>query len=229
MCSIDDGEVARQVRAILPKGVDSALELVGTPTLPDTLRATRVDEVVCFTGMLSSQWTVRDFYPIDYIPRGVRLTAYGGDASDLPPKVLQDFLDAVAAGDAVVPIDHVYRIDQKDQANPPIPERRAVAPPGRRRRPCAAAVAAPHGSPGTSPDPPPVRRQERTAARAGPCCCRCRAARPRGQAPFGRPTPPGAASGVAQDSGHGAMGWPGQAGHRRRAGAAARRCSPAGR
>jgi NADPH:quinone reductase-like Zn-dependent oxidoreductase len=33
---IDDGEVAAQVRAILPEGVDTALELIGTPTLPDT-------------------------------------------------------------------------------------------------------------------------------------------------------------------------------------------------
>ena len=74
-----------QVRATcLESGVDAALELVGTPTLPDTLRATRVHGTVCFTGMLSNQWTVPDFYPIDYIPRGVRLTAYGGDSSDLP-------------------------------------------------------------------------------------------------------------------------------------------------
>jgi NADPH:quinone reductase-like Zn-dependent oxidoreductase len=41
---IDDGHVARQVRDIIPDGVDTALELVGTPTLPDTLRATRVHE-----------------------------------------------------------------------------------------------------------------------------------------------------------------------------------------
>ncbi len=93
---IDDGRIAEQVRDILPDGVDAALELVGTPTLPDTLAATRVHGVVCFTGMLSNQWTVPDFYPIDYIPRGVRLTAYSGGARDLPAKVLQDFLDAVA-------------------------------------------------------------------------------------------------------------------------------------
>src|SRR5450755_3514686 len=37
---IDDGEIAAQVRTILPDGVNTALELVGTPTLPDTLRAT---------------------------------------------------------------------------------------------------------------------------------------------------------------------------------------------
>ena len=114
---IDDGEVAPRVRQILPEGVDDALELIGTPTLPDTLRATRVHGVVCFTGMLSNQWTVRDFYPIDYLPRGVRLAAYGGDASDLPPEVLQQFLDDVAAGAAVVPVGHVYGFDDIVEAH----------------------------------------------------------------------------------------------------------------
>lgn len=114
---VDDGNVASEVRALLPDGVDTALELIGTPTLPDTLRATRVHGVVCFTGMLSNQWTVRDFYPIEYLPRGVRLTAYGGDASDLPASVLQGFLDAVAAGDAIVPIHRTYRLDDIAEAH----------------------------------------------------------------------------------------------------------------
>src|SRR3954464_2193115 len=108
---IDDGNVTRHVREILPAGVDTALELVGTPTLPDTLQATRQHGVVCFTGMLSNVWTVPDFYPIEYLPRGVRLTAYHGEAEDLPQPVLQEFLDAVAAGEAVVPIDAVYGFD----------------------------------------------------------------------------------------------------------------------
>jgi NADPH:quinone reductase len=114
---IDDGGVADQVRAIRPDGVDTALELVGTPTLPDTLRSVRVHGVVCFTGMLSNEWTVRDFYPIDYLPRGVRLSAYHGDAGDLPPAVLQDFLDAVAAGSAPVPIARVYDFAQIAEAH----------------------------------------------------------------------------------------------------------------
>ena len=75
--------------------------------------------------MLSNQWTVRDFYPIDYIPRGVRLTAYGGDASDLPPEALQDFLDSIAAGAAVVPIDHVYNFNQIVEAHAAIEAGRA--------------------------------------------------------------------------------------------------------
>jgi NADPH:quinone reductase len=114
---IDDGRIADRVRDILPSGVDTALELVGTPTLPDTLAATRLHGVVCFTGMLSNEWTVRDFYPIDYIPRGVRLTAYTGEATDLQTEILQDFLDAVAAGEAIVPVHRVYHLDETREAH----------------------------------------------------------------------------------------------------------------
>ena len=36
---------------------------------------------------------------------------------DLPPPVLQDFLDAVAAGAAAVPVGHVYRFEQIVEAH----------------------------------------------------------------------------------------------------------------
>jgi len=114
---VDDGVVADRVRAIVPEGVHAALELIGTPTLPDTLAATRVHGVVCFTGMLSNQWIVKDFYPIEYLPFGVRLTAYGGDATDLPAGVLGEFLDAVAAGQVTVPIHRRYAMDEIAQAH----------------------------------------------------------------------------------------------------------------
>jgi NADPH2:quinone reductase len=114
---IDDGDVAAQVRAIAPNGVDTALELVGTPTLPDTLRCVRVHGVVCFTGMLSNEWIVRDFYPIGYLPRGVRLTGYSGEAGDLPAAVLQGYLDEVASGQAQVPLDRAYAFDEIVEAH----------------------------------------------------------------------------------------------------------------
>lgn len=104
----DDGEVAERVRELVPGGVDAAIELVGTNVLHDTLLATRPGGVVCFTGMLSNEWIVPDFYPIGFIPNGVRLTAYGGEASDLPAAVLQRYLDDVAAGKLTVPVDRVY-------------------------------------------------------------------------------------------------------------------------
>jgi NADPH:quinone reductase len=47
----------------------------------------KVHGTVSFAGMLSNDWIVKDFYPIEYLPKGVRLTAYGGEADDLPPAV----------------------------------------------------------------------------------------------------------------------------------------------
>jgi NADPH:quinone reductase-like Zn-dependent oxidoreductase len=123
---VDDDNVAAQARAIVPHGVEAALELVGTNSLPDTLRATAVHGVVCFTGMVSNQWTVADFYPIEYIPSGVRLTAYGGDAADLPADVLQAYLDAVAAGRLTVPIHRTYALEEIAQAHADMEDGRAT-------------------------------------------------------------------------------------------------------
>jgi len=109
---IDDGEVAPRVRELFPAGVDGAIELVGVNVMRDTLRAVRTGGTVCFTGMLSDQWTIPEFYPMDWLPNGVRLTAYSGEATDLTAATLQDFLDDVAAGDATVPIGRVYRLDE---------------------------------------------------------------------------------------------------------------------
>ena len=67
--------------------------------------------------MLSNEWTVRDFYPIDYLPAGVRLTAYSGGAADLPTDVLQAYLDAVAAGRLTVPVDRTYALEEIAQAH----------------------------------------------------------------------------------------------------------------
>ena len=114
---IDDGQIARHVHDILPGGVDTALELVEAPTLPDTLRAARVHG-----GGLLHRDAVQlvdraRLLPIEYIPRGVRLTSYGGDATDLPAHVLQEYLDSVEAGQAVIPIDHFYTFDQIVEAH----------------------------------------------------------------------------------------------------------------
>ena len=114
---IDDGEIAGAVREIVPGGVDGAVELVGTETLRDTLRAARVHGTVSFTGMLADVWTVPEWYPMDFLPSGVRLTAYSGGTADLPSEVLQEFLDAVAAGEARVPIGRTYRLDEIVQAH----------------------------------------------------------------------------------------------------------------
>lgn len=114
---VDSGDIHPAVREVVDGGVDVALELVGTNTLHDTVLSVRRGGTVCFTGMLSDQWTVRDFYPIDFLPNAVRLSAYSGEASDLPSEVLQGFLDDVAAGTATVPVARVYALDEIVQAH----------------------------------------------------------------------------------------------------------------
>jgi NADPH:quinone reductase len=114
---VDDGNVAEKVREILPDGVHAALELVGTNVLPDTLKATAIHGTVCFTGMLSDNWTIPDFYPMDYIPNGVRLTAYGGESSDLPADAFQRYVDLVAAGKLPIRIDRIFTMEQIGEAH----------------------------------------------------------------------------------------------------------------
>jgi NADPH:quinone reductase-like Zn-dependent oxidoreductase len=108
----DDGAIAAHVHELARDGVDATLELVGTPTLRDSLAATRVHGVVCGAGYLSNEWIVPGFYPTGFLPNGVHLTGYSGDASDLPQAVLQEFLDAVSAGDATVPLAKTYAMDE---------------------------------------------------------------------------------------------------------------------
>lgn len=123
---VDDGHVAEAVRAIVPDGVDGAIELVGSPTLRDTLRACRRGGTTCFTGMLSNQWTVEQFYPIEYIPTGVRLTAYGGAASDLPSRVLGEIADAIHDGELDWPVE-IYAMDDIVRAHDDMEQNRVAA------------------------------------------------------------------------------------------------------
>ncbi|WP_028063203.1 alcohol dehydrogenase catalytic domain-containing protein [Solirubrobacter soli] len=114
---IDDGEIAERVRELRPDGVDRTLELIGAPTLLDSLEATRVHGVVCNSGALSNDWALPDFYPTGDIPSGVFLTGYGGDAGDLPADVLQAFLDDVEAQRATMPIAKVYALEDIVEAH----------------------------------------------------------------------------------------------------------------
>ncbi len=123
---VDDGDIAAAVRAIVPDGVDGALELVGAPTLRDTLRACRVGGTACFTGMLSNQWIVERFYPIEFIPTGVRLTAYGGGASDLPSEVLAEVATAIHTGELDWPVE-VYDLEDTARAHDDMEHNRVAA------------------------------------------------------------------------------------------------------
>nr|WP_196788885.1 zinc-binding dehydrogenase [Streptomyces caniscabiei] len=105
---VDNGTIAGQVRELMPDGVDAVLELVGCSVLADTFRTVRRHGTVCFTGALAGQWTIPDFTPFMIPGGGVRLTAYAGEATDLPAEVFQQQLQAIADGRLKVPVAKVH-------------------------------------------------------------------------------------------------------------------------
>jgi len=114
---IDNGEIQNEVKRQFPDGVDKVLELVGTRTLKDSLKCIKPRGIVCMTGILGSEWTMKEFSPMSDIPFLGRLTVYTGGAEDLQKESLQKFIDAVESGDLRVPIDRTFKLDEIVEAH----------------------------------------------------------------------------------------------------------------
>jgi NADPH:quinone reductase len=117
MMLVDDGNLEEKVRSILPEGVDKALELVGTNTLADTLKCVKPGGMVCFTGMLSENWSFADFAPMDYIPSTVGLTTYDSGAVRISASNFQYFLRQIERGEIRPQIAKVFRLEEIIEAH----------------------------------------------------------------------------------------------------------------
>jgi NADPH2:quinone reductase len=114
---LDDGQVSPVLKQRYPRGVDKVLELIGTATLKDSLQCIRPKGIVCMTGILAGEWTMKEFTPMGDIPSTGRLTCYMGEATDLDAALLQDFIDAVAKGEINLNIDRIFPLDQAADAH----------------------------------------------------------------------------------------------------------------
>lgn len=114
---IDDGKIDRKLKALYPDGIDKLLELVGTKTLIDSLKCIRPKGIVCMTGILGSEWTMKDFTPMGDIPSTRRLTVYMGEADNLTREMLQGFISAVEKGAIRLTIDKHFNLDQLVEAH----------------------------------------------------------------------------------------------------------------
>ncbi|MCH8247711.1 MAG: zinc-binding dehydrogenase [Bacteroidetes bacterium] len=122
---IDTGEIAEEVRRVFPGGVNRVLELVGTMTLLDSLRAAARHGVVCMTGMVGNQWTFEHFAPMEAIPTTVQLTIYAGEADDFLNTPLQSFIEELEAGRTTVKIGRTFRLEEIVEAHRVMEENRA--------------------------------------------------------------------------------------------------------
>ena len=114
---IDKGSIAQEMSDLFPNGVHKVLELIGTQTLKDSLKTIRPQGIVCMTGILGNEWTMKEFTPMGDIPSTGRLTVYMGDSNNLKKESLQEFIDAVEAGAIKLNIDSVFEIDQIVEAH----------------------------------------------------------------------------------------------------------------
>ena len=114
---IDDGTVSEQLKLIFPKGVHKVLELIGTKTLKDSLKCIQPKGMVCMTGILGSEWSMKAFTPMGDIPSLGRLTVYMGEANSLSKDMLQEFIDAVTEGAINLNLDKTFTLDEIVEAH----------------------------------------------------------------------------------------------------------------
>jgi NADPH2:quinone reductase len=114
---IDDGNVKSQVRELYPEGVNKVIELIGTRTLKDSLKCIAPKGMVCMTGILGNEWTMKDFTPMGDIPSLGRLTVYMGESKNLSKELLQEFIDKVEKGIVKLNIDTVFQLSEVAKAH----------------------------------------------------------------------------------------------------------------
>jgi len=109
---IDDGNLSAKLKQAFPGGANRVLELIGTSTLKDSLACAAPGGTVCMTGMLSEQWSVANFIPMDFIPATVNLTVYDSGQIRIDQPSFQQFIMDVEAGLIKLSIGRVFRLDE---------------------------------------------------------------------------------------------------------------------
>lgn len=109
---IDNGSLSVKLKQDFPGGVNKVLELVGTSTLKDSLECATQGGTVCMTGMLSEQWSIAEFTPMEYIPAAVNLTVYDSGQIRVDRQSFQQFIRDVEAGFIKLSISRTFTLNE---------------------------------------------------------------------------------------------------------------------
>lgn len=105
---VDDGAVAAKIN----EKFDKVLELIGTTSLNDSLQCSKEGGIVCVTGIVGNEWTMKEFSPMDSIPSCVRLTVYGGGPKEVLETPLEEMAQQIKDGKLNIKIGKVFRLDE---------------------------------------------------------------------------------------------------------------------
>lgn len=114
---IENGEIHQQIEKERGQPYDRVLELIGTSTLLDSLRCVGRGGIVCMTGILGGKWVLDDFHPMGDIPTAVKLTSYSGEAADLTPTQLQDYIGLVETGELELKTGPIFDFEELVEAH----------------------------------------------------------------------------------------------------------------
>ncbi|HWZ03301.1 MAG TPA: zinc-binding alcohol dehydrogenase family protein [Mucilaginibacter sp.] len=109
---IDNGSLSVKLKQSFPGGVDKVLELIGTSTLKDSLACAAQGGAVCMTGMLSEQWSIADFAPMEYIPAAVNLTVYDSGQIKVDRQSFQQFIRDIEAGLIKLSVSRTFSLNE---------------------------------------------------------------------------------------------------------------------
>jgi NADPH:quinone reductase-like Zn-dependent oxidoreductase len=109
---VDTGLIADEVQKRFPGGVDKVLEMIGTMTLKDSLLCAKEAGIVCMTGIVGNKWSLDEFAPMEAIPTGVYLTAYGGESEDFMRTPLNELAQQIAAGTLHIQVGKTFHLDE---------------------------------------------------------------------------------------------------------------------
>lgn len=114
---IDEGNLSTIFDSGRLAKVNKVLELIGTLTLKDSLRCADHGGSVCMTGMLSEQWSIAEFAPMEWIPATVNLTVYDSGQIRISGNLFQEFVNDIEKGIIKPVIKRTFNIDEIAQAH----------------------------------------------------------------------------------------------------------------
>ncbi len=124
---IDEGSIADTVRTLFADGVDAVLELVGQPTLRDSMACLKPEGIICQTGILGDKWD----YWVTGMPgaaSSIRRTTYNSETVNAANSgaALQRIVERVEQGRYRLNLDRVFAFDEIVEAHRVMEESRAT-------------------------------------------------------------------------------------------------------
>ncbi|NWO20087.1 zinc-binding dehydrogenase [Leptotrichia sp. oral taxon 223] len=106
---IQDDTFDSQLRKHFPDGIDKVLDLIGTPTLKNSLKSVKQGGIVCMTGCLGG-WVIENFEPLSDIPSESYLTSF--DSTNVNRTTIKEMFDFMEKYNIKPRISKIFTLDE---------------------------------------------------------------------------------------------------------------------